>query len=87
MKLSEIKQTIGTVATVTGDDDVEIRYLLTDSRQLQCTKDDVRCTKNNDVQSTKAAQTLILRNQDGEERRGKVYTGVGEERRAGIRDR
>ena len=34
MKLSEIKQTIGTVATVTGDDDVEIRYLLTDSRQL-----------------------------------------------------
>lgn len=34
MKLSEIKQTIGTVATVTGDDDVEIHYLLTDSRQL-----------------------------------------------------
>ena len=34
MKLSEIKQTIGTIATVTGDDDVEIRYLLTDSRQL-----------------------------------------------------
>lgn len=60
MKLSEIKQTIGTVATVTGDDDVEIRYLLTDSRQLQCTKDDVQCTKNNDVQSTKAAQTLFF---------------------------
>ena len=68
MKLSEIKQTIGTVATVTGDDDVEIRYLLTDSRQLnvqrddvQCTKNnDVRCTKNNDVQSTKAAQTLFF---------------------------
>ncbi len=75
MKLSEIKQTIGTVATVTGDDDVEIRYLLTDSRQLnvqrdnvQCTKNnDVQCTKNNDVQctkddvqSTKAAQTLFF---------------------------
>ena len=59
MKLSEIKQTIGTVATVTGDDDVEIRYLLTDSRQLQCTKDDVQCTKG-DEQNTKAAQTLFF---------------------------
>ena len=68
MKLSEIKQTIGTVATVTGDDDVEIRYLLTDSRQLNVQRDDVQCTKNNDVQSTKnndvrstkAAQTLFF---------------------------
>ncbi len=60
MKLSEIKQTIGTVATVTGDDDVEIRYLLTDSRQLNVQRDDVQSTKNNDVQSTKAAQTLFF---------------------------
>ena len=67
MKLSEIKQTIGTVATVTGDDDVEIRYLLTDSRQLNVQRDDIQCTKNNDVQctkddvqSTKAAQTLFF---------------------------
>ncbi len=60
MKLSEIKQTIGTVATVTGDDDVEIRYLLTDSRQLNVQRDDVQCTKNNDVQCTKAAQTLFF---------------------------
>ena len=59
MKLSEIKQTIGTVATVTGDDDVEIRYLLTDSRQLNVQRDDVQCTKD-DVQSTKAAQTLFF---------------------------
>ena len=34
MKLSEIKQAIGSVATVTGDDQLNIRYLLTDSRQL-----------------------------------------------------
>ncbi len=53
---------------VTGDDDVEIRYLLTDSRQLNVQRDDVQCTKNNnvqstknnDVQSTKAAQTLFF---------------------------
>ena len=34
MKLSEIKQAIGYIATVTGDDQLNIRYLLTDSRQL-----------------------------------------------------
>ena len=34
MKLSEIKQVIGSIATVTGDDELEIQYLLTDSRQL-----------------------------------------------------
>lgn len=34
MKLSEIKQAIGSIATVSGEDQLEIRYLLTDSRQL-----------------------------------------------------
>ena len=34
MKLSEIKQAIGTVATVVGDDQLDIRHLLIDSRQL-----------------------------------------------------
>ena len=34
MKLSEIKQAIGSIASVTGDDHLEIRHLLTDSRQL-----------------------------------------------------
>ena len=34
MKLSLIKQVIGSIATVTGDDNLEIRHLLTDSRQL-----------------------------------------------------
>ena len=34
MKLSEIRKAIGTVAQVSGDDDLEIRHLLTDSRQL-----------------------------------------------------
>ena len=34
MKLSEIKQAIGGIATVVGDDSLEIRHLLTDSRQL-----------------------------------------------------
>ena len=34
MKLLEIKQAIGTTATVVGDDGLEIRHLLTDSRQL-----------------------------------------------------
>ncbi len=34
MKLSEIKQAIGGIATVVGDDQLEIRHLLTDSRQL-----------------------------------------------------
>ena len=35
MKLSEIKQVIGAYAQVIGDDEVEIRHLLTDSRQLK----------------------------------------------------
>ncbi len=34
MKLFEIKQAIGGIATVVGDDQLEIRHLLTDSRQL-----------------------------------------------------
>ena len=34
MLLSEIKQVIGGIATVVGDDQLEIRHLLTDSRQL-----------------------------------------------------
>ena len=34
MKLSEIKQVIGPSAQVSGDDELDIRYLLTDSRQL-----------------------------------------------------
>jgi len=34
MKLSEIKQSIGSIATVVGDDNLDIRHLLTDSRQL-----------------------------------------------------
>ena len=35
MKLSEIKQAIGSIAQVSGEDDLDIRYLLTDSRQLK----------------------------------------------------
>ena len=34
MKLSEIKHAIGTIATVVGDDQLDIRHLLIDSRQL-----------------------------------------------------
>ena len=34
MKLSEIRQVIGAVAQVEGDDNLDIRHLLTDSRQL-----------------------------------------------------
>ena len=34
MKLSEIKQAIGSLAQVTGDDALEIRHLLTDSREI-----------------------------------------------------
>ena len=34
MKLIEIKQAIGDIATVTGDDSLDIRHLLIDSRQL-----------------------------------------------------
>ncbi len=35
MKLSEIKQAIGSIAQVSGEDELDIRYLLTDSRQLK----------------------------------------------------
>lgn len=45
MLLSEIKKVIGTCAEVSGDDHLDIRYLLTDSREL--------CP-------TKAAQTLFF---------------------------
>ena len=34
MKLLEIKQAIGSLAQVTGDDTLEIRHLLTDSREI-----------------------------------------------------
>ena len=39
MRLSEIKQAIGSLATVTGEDALEIRHLLTDSRQLKSPQD------------------------------------------------
>ena len=52
MKLYEIRQAIGSCAEVTGEDDLEIRYLLTDSRMLDVQSDD--------VQSTKASQTLFF---------------------------
>ncbi len=39
MKLSEIKKAIGSFAQVTGDDSLEIRHLLTDSRQLKSPQD------------------------------------------------
>ena len=35
MKLSEIKQVIGSLAHVSGDDELDIRHLLTDSRELK----------------------------------------------------
>ncbi|MBQ7996907.1 MAG: alanine racemase [Paludibacteraceae bacterium] len=47
MKLSEIRQVIGLPAELTGEDELEIRYLLTDSRELE-------------AHSTKAAQTLFF---------------------------
>jgi hypothetical protein len=34
MKLKEIRQAIGSLAEVSGEDELEIRHLLTDSRQL-----------------------------------------------------
>ena len=52
MKLYEIRQAIGSCAEVMGEDDLEIRYLLTDSRMLDVQSDD--------VQSTKASQTLFF---------------------------
>lgn len=39
MRLSEIKKAIGGVAQVMGEDDLEIRHLLTDSRQLKSPQD------------------------------------------------
>lgn len=39
MKLSEIKKAIGFLAEVTGNDSLEIRHLLTDSRQLKSPQD------------------------------------------------
>ena len=51
MKLSEIKQAIGSLATVTGEDELEIRHLLTDSRQLKSPQDTlffaIKTGKNN----------------------------------------
>ena len=35
MKISEIKQFIGSIAEVSGEDELDIRHLLTDSRQLK----------------------------------------------------
>ena len=48
MKLSEIKQVIGSIAQVSGEGDPDIRYLLTDSRQLnvQCTMHNSQCTRD-----------------------------------------
>ncbi len=59
MKLSEIKQVIGSIAQVSGEGDPDIRYLLTDSRQLNVQRDDVQGTRDK-VQGTKAAQTLFF---------------------------
>ena len=39
MKLSLIKRIIGLIAIVEGDDDIEIRHLLTDSRELAAHSD------------------------------------------------
>lgn len=39
MRLSEIKKAIGSIAEVTGDDALEIRHLLIDSRQLKSPQD------------------------------------------------
>jgi alanine racemase len=52
MKLSLIKQVIGSIARVEGEDNIDIRHLLTDSRLL-----DVQSDK---VQGTKASQTLFF---------------------------
>ena len=52
MKLSLIKQVIGSIATIEGEDNIDIRHLLTDSRLL-----DVQSDK---VQGAKASQTLFF---------------------------
>ncbi|MBO7456985.1 MAG: hypothetical protein J6T71_04075, partial [Paludibacteraceae bacterium] len=59
MKLSEIKQVIGSIAQVSGEDNTDIRYLLTDSRQINVRKDDVRCTKD-DVRCTKDNSDVLF---------------------------
>ena len=44
MKLSLIKQVIGSIARVEGEDNIDIRHLLTDSRQLTVTGDGLPVT-------------------------------------------
>ena len=46
MKLSEIKQVIGSIAQVSGEGDPDIRYLLTDSRDLQVQRDNSQFTRD-----------------------------------------
>ena len=57
MKLSEIKRVIGTIATVTGDDNLEIKHLLTDSRELKVRGLEIRGLEEVESQ---AAQTLFF---------------------------
>ena len=52
MLLSEIKRVIGSIAEVIGEDSLDIRYLLTDSRQLEVQSDH--------ASSSKASQTLFF---------------------------
>ena len=52
MKISEIRQVLGDRLQVVGEEDLEIRHLLTDSRLLDVQSDD--------VQGTKASQTLFF---------------------------
>jgi alanine racemase len=52
MKLYEIKQVIGSYAQVTGDDELDIRHLLTDSRELS--------RKKSNEASDEAAHTLFF---------------------------
>ena len=57
MKLLEIKRVIGTIATVTGDDNLEIKHLLTDSRELKVRGLEIRGLEEVESQ---AAQTLFF---------------------------
>ena len=57
MKLSEIKRVIGTIATVSGDDNLEIKHLLTDSRELKVRGLEIRGLEEVESQ---AAQTLFF---------------------------
>jgi hypothetical protein len=45
MKLSEIRKVLGDRLQVTTDEDLDIRYLLTDSRLLDVQRDNVQGTK------------------------------------------